>query len=533
MRLASAGFCGVLCFAAWPALSQDKPAKTVPIYNVTVVERTTKAINYAYRGGPTKIDFRGTVLLPQAKGEATVESLRGRTEIDAKFENLLPTTRFGREYLTYSLWAITPQGAAHNIGEIMPDGSNKAKLHVTTDLQAFGLIVTAEPYSAARKPSDVVVMENEVRPDTVGKIETIDAKYELLPRGQYTYEVPAKLSSEVNDAPKVSMSEYEAILELYEAQNAVGIARAAGADRYAPDILAKAEGELEQARQMKMMKAPTSNVVETARESAQTAEDARVLTERRITDSKVAAAQNQVSQAQQMQANAQNQVAQAQAEARQARLDAEAARAQGEADREARERAEAQAADARAQLAQAQTLPPPQSTTQNTTIVTRSAAVAGSSSAEQLHMNNRRTLCSELNSTLTTLDTPRGIVVTVPDTDFNGAELKPAAAARVAQLAGPLAAYPDLQVTVEGYSDSVAGVAMSQERADTVRSALRRAGLQADRVTARGMGDARPVDSKNTELGREANRRVEVVISGGSIGSQPVWDKSYTILPKQ
>jgi len=131
------------------------------------------------------------------------------------------------------------------------------------------------------------------------------------------------------------------------------------------------------------------------------------------------------------------------------------------------------------------------------------------------------------------LDTPRGVVITVPDTDFNGAELKPAAATRVAQLVAPLASYPDLQVTVEGYSDSVAGVAMSQERADAARSALRRAGLPADRVTARGMGDARPVDSKNTESGREANRRVEIVISGGSIGSQPVWDKSYSIVPRQ
>jgi len=338
--------------------------------------------------------------------------------------------------------------------------------------------------------------------------------------------VPAKLSSDVAGAPKVSMSEYEAILELFEAQNAVGIARAAGAGQYAPDTLAKAEQELEQARQLKMSKAPTNNVVELARESAQTAEDARVLTDRRITDQKLASAQSQVTQARQAQLDAQSKIAQAQAETAQARADADAARAQGEADRQARVRAEAAAANAQAQLSQAQTAPPPASTT---TVV---VAPPGPSQEDMRRTETRRTLCRQLSGDLPTLDTPRGIVVTVPDTDFNGGELKPGAAARVAQLVAPLASYPDLQVSVEGYSDSLMGVAMSQERADSVRSALTGAGMQADRVTARGMGDARPVDSKSTETGRQANRRVEIVISGNAIGTQPVWDKSYSVLPK-
>jgi len=144
---------------------------TTPIYRVTVVERSLKAINYKYRSLPTRVDFRGTVLMPAAKGEALVESKRGRTEIDAKLANIAEPQRFGREYLTYVLWAITPEGRPHNLGEIMPDSLNKAKVSVTTDLQAFGLIVTAEPYSAVRRPSDVVVAENMVRDDTVGKIE--------------------------------------------------------------------------------------------------------------------------------------------------------------------------------------------------------------------------------------------------------------------------------------------------------------------------------------------------------------------------
>src|SRR6266853_4046841 len=175
----------VLC--ALPAVCQ-RADRDAPIYRVTVIERTVKAINYQYRSEPTMIDFRGTVLMPKAKGEAVVESKRGRTEIDARLENVTEPQNFGAEYLTYVLWAVSPEGRPHNIGEIMPNGSNKAKLHVTTDLQAFGLIVTAEPYSAVRLPSDVVVAENLVRGDTIGKITEIQAQYELMPRGHYVFD---------------------------------------------------------------------------------------------------------------------------------------------------------------------------------------------------------------------------------------------------------------------------------------------------------------------------------------------------------
>jgi len=200
----------VLC--AIPAMCQDtgRGNGTVPIYRVTVVQRNIDAINYQYRALPTKVDFRGTVLMSKAKGEATVESKRGRTEIEASVDNVEGSQRFGREYLTYVLWAITPEGRPHNLGEIVPGPSNKAKLHVTTDLQAFGLIVTAEPYSAVRQPSDVVVLENLVRGDTVGMVQPIHARYELMPRGQYTWlgsQAPA-------NAPKVSMDQYEALSQL-------------------------------------------------------------------------------------------------------------------------------------------------------------------------------------------------------------------------------------------------------------------------------------------------------------------------------
>src|SRR5579872_1055977 len=227
MQCKAAVFTTLVSILTGAAYAQNGPqrSESVPIYRVTVTERTVPAVDYQYKTGPTRVDFRGTVLLPQGKGEAVVESKRGRTEIDAKLEHVSPPTKYGREYLTYVLWAITPEGHPKNLGEVVADGSDKAKLRVTTDLQSFGLIVTAEPYSAVRQPSDVVVLENQIRPDTMGKTEPVQAKYELLPRGHYTYNVPSDFIAAENSAPRVPFDQYESILELYQAQNAVQIAK--------------------------------------------------------------------------------------------------------------------------------------------------------------------------------------------------------------------------------------------------------------------------------------------------------------------
>ena len=253
-----------------------------PIYRVTVVSRNLEAVNYEHRGGPTPIDFRGTVLLPHAKGSAIVESHRGSVSIDAKFEHLEAPTRFGREYLTYVLWAISPEGRPKNLGEILVDSSNKAHVKVTTDLQAFGLIVTAEPYYSVSVPSDVVVAENVVRPDTIGAREEITAKYELLPRGQYTMTIqPSQLQSVNPEQKKVSYDRYEALLELYQAENAVQIAQSLGAAQYAPDSFNKATSLLSRAKDMNTRKMDPHAIVSTAREAAQMADDARTIALRR------------------------------------------------------------------------------------------------------------------------------------------------------------------------------------------------------------------------------------------------------------
>ncbi len=518
MKLISWGIAGLtvaMTGNVW-GQAQVAPPQNVPLYRVTVIERTVKAVNYQYRSGPTQIDFRGTVLLPEARGDAVVESKAGRTEIDAHFSHLLAPARYGQEYLTYVLWAITPQGHAKNLGEVLTGSSDKAKLHVTTDLQAFGLIVTAEPYAAVRQPSDVVVMENEIRPETVGTIEPIVAKYELLPRGEYTYNVPADLVAAEGNGPRVSMGTYEQLLELYQAQNAVQIAGAMGAAQYAPDTFAKAENLWHTAQNLQASHADRSQVIGNAREAAQTAEDARIITMKRQQDAQIAEAKAEADRERQrrMQAEAVAQAAQAQAQAAQSQ--AQAAQAQASADRmmldqerSVRQRVQAQAAV----MSQIPPPPPPQPVLSGPSQQTR-----------DLRMSLYRQLgaCS-----LETIDTPRGLVVTIPAAAFMGHTLQTGAASRVAQVAQVIMAQPGLMVEVDDNGEGNSG-----ERAESVRAALIGAGVPPGEISVRAEGNSRPVASIATPEGREANRRVEIAISGPAIGNMPYWDRSYSITPR-
>lgn len=486
---------------------------TVPMYRVTVIERTVKSINYQYRGEPTPIEFRGTVLLPDAKGQAMVESKAGRTEIDAKFEHLRAPTRFGHEYLTYVIWAVTPQGHAKNLGELVAGHSDKASLHITTDLPAFGLIVTAEPYAAVRQPSDVVVMENEVRPETIGHIEPINARYELLPRGHYTYSVPANMVAAEGAGPKVSMDEYESLLQVYQAQNAVQIAKAMGADQYAPDTFHKAETELANAQNLRASKADRSTVVMAAREAAETAEDARAIAIRHKQDSEVAQAQSKASEAEQRRLAAE-------AEVQRVRQEASADRMQLDQERIARQQAEQQAAAARQAAEQAQQqvqhIPP---------AVVITPAPAQSDGREKIAL--RTDLFQQLSgSGLRTVDSPRGLCVMVGSSDFENSM------PRLSRIASIVAAHPGLTVEVSGHSSSE-NEPVWRQRAELVRDMLVRAGVPPQSITARYEGTARPIASNATASGREQNRRVEVTITGQPIGNVPYWDKTYSLAPRQ
>src|SRR6266403_1129535 len=480
-----------------------------PIYKITinVVERTTTAINYQHRSGSTTIDFRGTPLLPEAKGEAKVESKQGYIEIEVEFDKLQPATRFGSEFLTYVMWAISPEGRPINLGEVILNGT-KSKLDVTTDLQAFGLIVTAEPYFSVTQPSNVVVMENFIRPETRGKIEQVDAKFELLERGQYTVNVPP---AELKPIPL----DKNVPLELFEAQNALRIARWAGADKDAADSYKKAQDLLTQAENYQARKAGKKPVSMTAREAVQTAEDARLIAlkrqdEQRLANERAAAAERE-NQAR-IAAERSRQEAQAaaartaQAEQEQ-RLEAERTRA--EADR-ARLEAEANAARSARETAAAQ--------------ADADRARLAASQAEREKQDLRRQLVDQFNKILETRDTARGLIVNMSDVLFDTGRytLKPGAREKLAKISGIVLAHAGLSLQIEGHTDSVGGddfnQQLSERRADSVRDFLAEQGVAPSSITARGFGKMQPGASNDTAEGRQRNRRVELVVNGDAIG---------------
>lgn len=269
-----------VAITVFASCSWSQESARPPVYRVSVVEQGIVAIHYQYGGGPTKVDFRGPALLPDAKGEAAVQSRRGGTDIDARFGKLADPSRFGREYLAYVLWAISPDGSSYNLGEVTPEASQRARLRVTTELPAFGMIVTAEPYATVRRPGNVVVLENHIRPDTEGQVQKIQSKGDATPRGSYALQAQANHQAPRKE-PKVSQSRYEALQQLYQAQNAVGIARAEKADVYAAEAFAFAQRALSEAQHLSATKTNDKLVVQYARESEQHAEDARLIAERR------------------------------------------------------------------------------------------------------------------------------------------------------------------------------------------------------------------------------------------------------------
>lgn len=546
--------CAALALAIHPALAQDsqqsaqpsQPAQSgaqapaqqaqqdsSPLYRVTVVARSTKAINYRHLSGPTKIDFTGTVLMPLAKGEAGVESKRGAIRVQAKFEKLQPAQRFGPEFLTYVLWAVSPEGRADNLGEVELDGT-KSKLDVTTQLQAFALIVTAEPYFAVTQPSEVVVLENAVRPDTLGGVEEMDAKFDLLQRSQYTF---------VQNSTAAPVVDARTPLGLAEARNAVQIAQAAGAQKYANDSFQKAVQLLQQAEGLQMQKGEKKQIEMAAREAVQTAEDARSITVKRIEEERLAAERQAAADREaKAKADAENaekakleaeleaeRAAREKAEAEAARVQAlaqqQAAQAEAEKARLAAEQAAKEKADADAARANAEAQ---QQAAQAQAAAAQAEADAARKAAAQAEADKaalRAQLLSQLNTILQTRDTARGLIVNMSDVLFDTGSytLRPGAREKLAKISGIVLAHPGLNLQIEGHTDSIGGdeynQTLSERRAGAVRDFLVDQGVAASTVIARGFGKTQPVATNDTPEGRQRNRRVEIVVNGDAIGS--------------
>jgi len=507
------------------ATTQQGPT---PLFRITVVGHTTPAINYRPRKGDTKVDFTGTALSPLATGSAEVEGKKGYIDIDAKFDKLAPPTQFGPEYLTYVLWAVTPEGRSTNLGEVQVK-DDEARIHVTTELQAFGMIVTAEPYFAVTQPSDVVVLENSVRNNTKGQVDVIQAKFDLLKRGTY-------LMNQDTRQLKLKPLEPGAPLDLAEARNAVMLARFAGADRYSDDTYIKATRLLTDAEQAQARHRNTNEVMMPARQAVQTAEDARLIALQR---------QEEEAQAQQRAAAKQREdaaldrarseeAARKQAEidrltADAARLSAERDRAAAEAARQAadaaRLAADTQAQQARALAEQAARDRAAAEAARAAAESARLAAEANAAKAEREKAELRDQLRQQLNSIHETRESARGLIVNLSDVLFDTASsnLKPGTREKLAKVAGILLSHRGLKLQVEGHTDSVGSAdynqRLSENRAISVRAYLVEQGIAPNSIGTAGFGETAPVASNDTPTGRQQNRRVELIVSGESIGT--------------
>lgn len=474
-----------------PAIGQQSGQGSGSLINIQV-SQNIPTVNYWTRGS-TNVGFVGTALLPRATGQAKVGAQKGSLQIQGDFKGLDSPTNFGREYLVYVLWAITPEGRATNLGQMMVN-NQKSKVDVTTKLQTFGMMVTAEPYFAVSFPSQKVVLSNTVLSDTRGAVAEVNANLELLQRGTYSDPSFQGYTMQSN-VP----------MDLYQAQNAVRIAKLEGAEKYAPDALAKAQQALTQAETYQAHKQKNS-VPTVARQAVQAAEDARSIAVKREQQDKIAAQQLASQQAQQA-----AQAAQEKAQAQAAQERSLAAQQKAAADIAAAKAAEAQAAaQAAADAAKAQAL--------------SAQAAAAKALADKEALRER--LLAQFNRVLPTTDTPRGLVVNMGDVLFNTgkADLQPPAQIALARLAGILSNYPSLRLSIEGYTDSTGGAdlnqKLSEKRADAVQTYLTSQALPLDSMTATGLGDANPVADNTTAAGRQKNRRVEIVISGEVIGSK-------------
>lgn len=501
---------------------------TTPVFKAETVSRTTQAVNYERTGLSTRVDFVGTAQAPGAKGKAKIQNNRSILKLEIEMKKLPLSTKFGSEYLTYVVWAISPDGRASNLGEILVNKNGNGKLNTTTEMQVFGMIVTAEPYYAVRQPSDVIVATNEIRKNTRGKLYFIDAKFELLKRGQYApLANPLALTLDLKASP----------LELYEARNAVQIAKMIGAAQYAPEVLSKAEGSLKMAEGFpKGQKRYRAEVVRTSRQAVQFAEDARELSTKReeqaLLDAETKAAADREAAAKAATAEEARKRAEAEAaqkaeeqarelaeqqreEAEQQKAAADTLRLQAElaAARESAQRAEAETGRAQAMMARQRAQEEAE----------KSRRLAQQADAEKRALRAR--LLQQFSMVLETRDTERGLVVNLSDVlfDVGKADLRSLTREKLARLSGIVLAYPDLKLRAEGHTDSTGteeiNERLSRARADAVVAYMASQGIAQQNLSAIGLASTMPVASNDTREGRSQNRRVEMIISGSVIGT--------------
>jgi len=491
-----------MIFGAMSVMALAQTPQEIPASSL--ISKSTVAIGFTVGGGSTKVDMTGTSVMSQANGEAKVQARAnaGLTNIELSVKDMTPPSNIGAEYLTFVLWAVTADGRTGNLGEILLNKNGEGKLTATTPAQTFSMIITAEPYFAVRVPSEVVVLEMETRKNTKGKLFPITS-YKLMKRSQY-----AKLGNPLALTPDLS----KVPLEMYEARNAVDIAKARGAAQYAPDIFSKAVASLQMAENALTSNTDKKQIISTSKQAVQFAEDARALAAERQDQERIAA---------EKQAAADK--ARSQAEATAA---AEAATAKAKSDEEAKRQAELAAAKQAQMQAEADAAATKAKAEADALKAKEDAARAEAERARQAAADLRAQLLEQFNKVLPTIDTPRGLQVNMGDVLFDTAKfnLRMPAQLGLAKLSGIVLSHPGLKLAIEGYTDTTGTAAFNQtlsaQRANAVRDYLVQQGLDAGTVTAQGFGPANPVASNDTPQGRQQNRRVEIIISGEVIGTK-------------
>ena len=483
-------FCSLFAITT-EAVAQDATAQQqnqeIPASALTT--KTVEAVGYLVGNGSTKVSMVGTDLMPNGTGDVKVEikSKADRASVEISVKGLQPASAIGTEFLTYVLWVVTPEGRTGNMGEILLNKNGEGKLSATTPAQAFSLIVTAEPYFAVRIPSEMVVLQSVPRKNTQGKIFPV-SEYKLMKRAQYQ-KMGNPLALTLN--PKIPLS-------VYEARNAVEVARSHGAAQFAPEVLSKADGSLQQMENALSSKSGNDTVVAAARQTVQFAEDARALSAERQEAARIVKEREDAA-------------AKAKAEA-EAKAATEAAEAKAKADAaaaEAKQAADAAAAEAKAK-ADAE--------------IAAQAAAKNQALLEKQQLRAR--LLAQFNKVLPTTDTKRGLVVNMGDVLFSTgkSDLSSAAQVALARLSGIVLNYPSLQLAIGGYTDSTGSAdfnqKLSEQRAKGVLDFLVTQGLDPGSLSSQGYGPSDPVADNDTAKGRQLNRRVEIVISGNVIGTQ-------------
>lgn len=477
-----------LCCALMAFAQEQTPDPMQAPPDSAVVTKTVRAVGYEVGAASTKVDLKSTDLMPEAVGEAKVEikSKAGRTNVEVNVKGIKPPSTLGAEYLTYVVWVVTPEGRTGNTGELLINKNGEGKLSATTPAQTFSVVVTAEPYFAVRFPSEMVVLISDIRKDTKGKIFPV-SEYKLVKRGQYE-----KLGNPLALSPDPTVP-----LDIYEARNAVEVAKSRLADKYAPEIFTKAEGGLKLMENYLVGKTEIKQIISMARQTTQFAEDARALSvlrqeQERIENERLAAAAK----------------AKAEAEAKASAEAADAKRIADEKAAEAKRIADEKAAEAKRQA--------------DAEIAAKEEARR---KAELEKQQLRAKLLEQFNRVLPTNDTSRGLVVNMGDVlfDTGKADLRVDAREALAKLSGIVLNYPSLRLAVEGYTDSTGteefNQTLSDKRAGAVYDYLMKQGLKEDALTSKGFGWNNPVADNKTAVGRQKNRRVEIVVSGEVIGT--------------